>query len=144
MESKAGRLAQWEGQRREALSGLVDALDADHLDLDADPLSFLAIFDEFVAVQEYGSMDDGDWLWLHTMLAAYVAQVLIVEHGAKWDLTADDRGPNYILVARGRDGLQHSVSPMDLVYEDLRCWTPPEVPRILAAAETAIVVSYEH
>ncbi|WP_159080080.1 hypothetical protein [Nocardia suismassiliense] len=138
MDSNSSRIAEWERQRREALAGLVDALDAGHLDLDADPLSFLAIFDDFVASQEYDSMDDDDWRWLHTMLAAYVAQVLIVEHGAAWDLISDDQGANYILTLRGRDGLERSVSPMDIVYDDLKRWTPPEVPRILAAAESAI------
>ncbi|MFI9507127.1 hypothetical protein [Nocardia sp. NPDC052566] len=143
MIDKDSRLTEWERQRRESLSGLRSALDADHIDLDSDPLAFMATLDEFIAGQDFEHMDDDDWLWLHTMLAAYVAQVFLVEHHAKWDLITDERGSNYILIVRGRDGADHFVSPMDIVYDDFGRAMPPEIPRILAAAELAAGIGSE-
>ncbi|MBF6296303.1 hypothetical protein IU459_01945 [Nocardia amamiensis] len=135
MDSKEISIAEWERGRREALRGLLDALGVDDIDLETDPVAFLSILDEFVAAQDYSNMDEGDWIWLHTILAAYVAQVFIVEYRAKWDLITDERGPNYVLLVAGRDGVERAISPMDIVYEDLRRYSPPELARILAVAE---------
>lgn len=129
----------WERERRAALDGLVTALGADMTDIDADPLTFLPTLDAFVAEQEYGSFDQEDWLWLHTALAAYLAQVLITRHGARWTAVSDERGTNYLLVAHGLDGNEHAVSPMDVVYDDLQNM-PPVVMRMLATAELTLGV----
>jgi Domain of unknown function (DUF3806) len=129
----------WEHERRTALDGLVSALGADTTEIDADPLSFLPTLDAFVAEQDYGSFDQEDWLWLHTALAAYLAQVFITQHGAHWTATTDERGTNYMLIARGWDGDEHTVSPMDVVYDDLQN-TPPVVMRMLATAERTLGV----
>ncbi|WP_157978425.1 MULTISPECIES: DUF3806 domain-containing protein [Nocardia] len=141
MVSQKLQIARWESQRREALAGVAAALDAEGIDLDMDPLAFLAILDSFVAGQDYGDLDDDEWVWLHTTLAAYVAQVLIVEFGAEWDIVEDARRSNYVLRVTGRDGLRHAVSPMDVVHEDFNEALPPIVPRILAKAELAAGVS---
>jgi hypothetical protein len=127
-------LEAWERNRREALTGLMEALDAQDVDLDADPLAFLPILDEFVAGQDYSELDEDDWLWLHTALAAYVAEVLIRKHDAHWRLREDSRGPNYMLAATGYDGDEHEVSPMDVVYDDFK-ELPPVVMRMIATAE---------
>lgn len=133
-------LEDWERGRRTALAGLLQALDAQVVDLDADPLSFLPVLDEFLAGQDYSGLDEDDWLWLHTALAAYVAEVLIRKHGAHWRLREDSRGPNYMLVVTGYDGLEHEVSPMDVVYDDFKD-LPPVSMRMIATAElTAHVV----
>jgi hypothetical protein len=132
-------LEGWERERRAALDGLVTALGADMTDIDADPLTFLPTLDAFVAEQDYGSFGQEDWLWLHTALAAYVAQVLITRHGARWTAATDERGTNYLLVAQGLDGNEHAVSPMDVVYDDLQN-TPPVVMRMLATAELTLGV----
>lgn len=132
-------LESWERERRAALVGLVTALGADPADVDADPLSFLPTLDAFVAEQDYGSFDQEDWLWLHTALAAYLAQVLITRHDARWTATTDERGTNYLLTAQGLDSNEHVVSPMDVVYDDLQN-TPPVVMRMLATAELTLGV----
>ncbi|MET8649642.1 DUF3806 domain-containing protein [Nocardia aurea] len=137
MVSQTLQIARWESQRREALAEVAAALDAKGIDLDADPLAFLAILDSFVTGQDYGDLDDDEWVWLHATLAAYVAQVLIVEFGAEWDIVDDARGSNYVLMVTGSDGLQRAVSPMDVVHEDFNEALPPIVPRILAKAELA-------
>ena len=139
MSSESIDLESYESERRAALDGLVSALDAEGIDLDADPLAFLPTLDAFVAEQDYGSFDQEDWLWLHTALAAYLAQVLIARHGAHWMAATDERGTNYLLVARGLDGSEHAVSPMDVVYDDLQ-HTPPVVMRMLATAELTLGV----
>jgi hypothetical protein len=134
----------WERQRREALDGLVDALAANEVDLDNDPLSFLPVLDRFVADQDFGAFDQDDWRWLHTALAAYLAQVLIVRHHAHWDTITDERGVNYQLVMTGLDGREHAMSPLDVVYDDLQ-HLPPVVMRMLATAErTAHVIPDPH
>lgn len=139
MNSDPIDLEGWERERRAALDGLMSALDVGGIDLDADPLAFLPALDAFVAEQDYGSFDQEDWLWLHTALAAYLAQLLIIRHGARWTAAADARGINYLLVAHGLDGNEHTVSPMDVVYDDLQN-TPPVVMRMLATAELTLGV----
>jgi hypothetical protein len=120
-------LARWEPQRQAALADFMDALDAGGLDLDADPLAFLPHLDRFVAGQDYEGFDEDDWLYLRTMIAAYVAEVLIRKHGAYWRLGHDSRGSNYMLVTTGRDGREYEVSPMDVVCDGLK-GLPPEPP----------------
>lgn len=139
MSGESIDLEGWERERRAALDGLVTALGADMTGIDAEPLAFLPTLDAFVAEQDYGSFDQEDWLWLHTALAAYLAQVLITLHGAHWTAATDERGTNYLLVAPGLDGNEHTVSPMDVVYDDLQN-TPPVVMRMLATAELTLGV----
>jgi len=133
-------LETWERERQAALADLMDALDASDLDLDADPLAFLPVLNRFVAEQDYDTFDEDDWRYLHTVLAAYIADVLIRKYRAHWRLRHDSRGPNYMLVTTGYDGHEYEVSPMDVVYDDFKN-LPPEVTRMLATAElTAHVV----
>lgn len=118
----------------------MDALGAGGLDLAADPLAFLPFLNRFVADQDYDSFEEDDWLYLHTMIAAYVAEVLVRRYGAYWRLRQDSRGPNYMLVTTGYDGGEYEVSPMDVVYFNLKR-VPPDVTYMLASAElTARVV----
>jgi hypothetical protein len=134
MGTDTGNIDQWETQRREALRGLVDMLEVTDVDLDHDPLRLLAPLDGFVATLNYSELDQDDWVRLHTLLAAYLAQVLIVRYHAHWRATTDQRGVNHVLVMTGRDGREHTVSPMDVVYDDLQ-QLPPAVVRMLATAE---------
>jgi hypothetical protein len=133
-------LATWERERQEALADFMAALEAGDLDLDADPLAFLPVLNGFVAEQAFDEFDEEDWRYLHTVLAAYIAEVLIRKYSAHWRLRRDSRGPNYMLVTTGYDGHEYEVSPMDVVYNDFKN-LPPEATRMLAAAElTAHVV----
>lgn len=118
-------------------------MDASHIDMDTDPLSFLAILDHFVSVQNFEELTPDQWIWLHVALAAYVSQVILSEYESRWDLINDERGPNYVLIAKGRDGNDHAISPMDIVYNDFKISTPPEVGRMIAAAEVAAGVALE-
>ena len=127
-------LDAWERQRQEALASFMDALEVGDLDVDADPLAFLPYLNRFVADQDYDEFDEDDWRYLHTVLAAYIADVLIRKYGAHWRLRQDSRGPNYMLVATGYDGHEYEVSPMDVVYDDFK-ELPPVVTRMLATAE---------
>ncbi|WP_146161199.1 hypothetical protein [Nocardia sp. MDA0666] len=141
MSEKAEKIAIWERSRREDLHFLQGALGAEELDLDQDPLSFLAILDHFVAVQDYDTLDEDGWFWLHAALAAYIAQVILVLYQADWDLITDDRGLNYVLVVKGLDGNDHLVSPMDVVHDDFSRSRPPEVARMLGSAEVTAGVA---
>lgn len=126
----------WERQRQEALASLMEALDADDVDLDDDPLAFAAHLDYFLLNQDYDELENDDWIWLQAALASYLAEVLIRKYGAYWRLIHDSRGPNYMLVARGIDGQEHEVSPSDVVHLELR-QRPPNMLRIVANAELA-------
>jgi hypothetical protein len=133
-------LETWERERQAALADLMDALDAGDLDLDADPLAFLPYLNRFISEQDYDTFDQDDWRYLHTILAAFIADVLIRKYGAHWRLRQDSHGPNYMLVTTGYDGHAYETSPMDVVYDDLKD-LPPVVTRMLATAElTAHVV----
>ncbi len=57
MSEKTEKIAVWERGRREHLQSMQEALSAEHIDMDHDPLAFLAILDHFVAAQDYESMD---------------------------------------------------------------------------------------
>lgn len=143
MPERDDDLQTWESNRQEALSGLMQALDAGDLDLDADPLAFAPALDRFAAEQDYDALDEDDWLWLHAALAAYLAEVLIRKYDACWRLRHDSRGPNYMLVVTGYDGQEHEVSPMDVVYEDLK-ELPPVVLRMVATAELTAKLVRQH
>ncbi|MBR7828155.1 hypothetical protein KDK95_17695 [Actinospica sp. MGRD01-02] len=127
-------LEAWERGRREALAAFMVALDAGEVDLEADPLAFLPYLNRFVADQDYDAFDQDDWRYLHAILAAYIADVLIRKYGARWRLRHDARGPNYMLVTIGYDGGEYETSPMDIVYHGLG-QVPPVVTRMLATAE---------
>lgn len=136
-------LESWERNRQEALKGLTEALDAQDLDLSEDPLSFLPVLDQFLAGQDYSELDQDDWRWLHTVLAAYLAEVLIRKYGAQWRLRHDERGPNYMLAVTGYDGREHEVSPMDIVYDDFK-ELPPVAMRMIATAELTAHLVRDH
>lgn len=140
MEDDGRRIERWERQRKEFLMEVCSTLELGEFNLNTDPLAILAALDEFVAGQDYGSMDEDDWIWLQTFLAAYVAQVFIVEFKAKWEIVIDDRGESHRLVVVGLDGAERAFSPIDLVYEDFRTGMHPEIVRILATAEVKAAV----
>jgi hypothetical protein len=142
VDADPAHLDVWEQQRRATLADFTDLLEAGHLDLDNDPLSFMPVIDQFVAGQDHSTMAEDDVLYLRTAIAAYLilAQVLIVRYQARWKVAEDQRGTNHVLVMTGRDGHEHAVSPLDVVYDDF-AQPPPVVMRMLATAEkTARVV----
>jgi hypothetical protein len=127
-------LDEWERERREALADFAATLDSGHLDLDKEPFAFLPILDQFLTAQDYATLSEDDTLSLKTYVAAYLAQVLIVNHHAHWEIRTDQRGRDYVLVMTGLDGQQHAVSPLDVVYDDFT-QLPPVLVRMLATAE---------
>jgi hypothetical protein len=65
---------EWEAQRRRFLAPLIKLLEAENADLDAEPIALVPVIHKLVAGQDYAEVDQDDWLWLHTALAAYVAK----------------------------------------------------------------------
>ncbi|WP_067701002.1 DUF3806 domain-containing protein [Nocardia jejuensis] len=143
MSENAEKIAIWEHGRREDLHFLQEVLGAEELDLEQDPLALLATLDHFVSSQDYDTLDEDGWLWLHTVLAAYIAHVILVLYEAHWDVITDSRGPNYVLVVKGIDGSDHLVSPMDVVHDDFGRSGPPDVARMLGTAELSAGVALE-
>ncbi|WP_306362155.1 hypothetical protein [Nocardia sp. CC227C] len=143
MPERADKITVWEQSRREDLQFLQEALGAEALDLEQDPLSFLAPLDHFVSMQDYDALDEDGRFWLHAALSAYIAQVILVLYDARWDVITDSRGPNYVLVVKGLDGNDHIVSPMDVVYDDFNRARRPEVARMLGTAELTAGVARE-
>ncbi|WP_040801311.1 hypothetical protein [Nocardia higoensis] len=92
MNSAIRRLGRWEMQRRAALAAFLRAVGIGDADIDIDPVSLLIELDLFVVGQDFSAMDEEDWLYLNTVLAAYVAQVFIVEFEAEWKILVDERG----------------------------------------------------
>jgi hypothetical protein len=127
-------LDAWERHRRGTLADLVNALGGNHLDLDTNPQAFLPILSQFLADQDYSTMEEEDEIWLKTAVTAYIAQVLMVQYPLHWEVHTDERGRNHLLVMTDPDGQRHGVSPLDVVYDDFT-QPPPILVRMLATAE---------
>ncbi|GGK54200.1 hypothetical protein [Nocardia camponoti] len=130
-------LSRWEEERVPFLFDVLDSLGLPLSDLESGPLVYVAAVEEFLAAQDYAQMDDDDWVWLHTFLAAFIAQVFMVEHSARWVSVQTGGRTAFHLTLIDREGAERSFDPHELVYNDFQKRLPPEVVRMLAAAEAA-------
>ncbi|MEU4414439.1 hypothetical protein [Nocardia salmonicida] len=137
------KILRWETQRKEFLAEVLGSLEVGDVDLEGDPFSLLAAVDAFNASQDFGAMDEDDWGWLHTFLAAYIAQIFIVEHNARWEIITDNGRDSYLLSVNSPGGVSRSFDPMELVFNDFHKGLPPEAVRMLATAESITGVTPE-
>lgn len=121
---------------RRAVQMLVEDLGADTAAFDRDPLTFQPALDAFVQGLPVGEMADDDWWWLHSVLAGYVAEVLVTNRNGTWTTLPDPtvpRGERYVVAVTGPDGQVRHVDTFDLVHEELRP-VPQRIPRIVERA----------
>ncbi|MBC6460576.1 hypothetical protein [Actinomadura sp. HBU206391] len=134
--NKESELDEWAQEAHEAIRDMVESLNGDLAAFDRDPMTFQHVLDEFVRTLPLGEMEKEDWVWLHTQLAAYLAEVLIRTRDGRWEALPDDRvssGTRYVVTVTGRDGHVRQVDPFELVHENLLP-VPQRIPRILERA----------
>lgn len=119
---------------------MIDALGGDVGAFDRDPLTAVSLLDDFVARSPWQEFEEDDWIWLHTQLTAFVAEVLVRVYGGAWKAVvnpAAPRGWTPVVEVLGADGHLRQVDVMSLVYEELHP-VPQRIPRLVQrAAELA-------
>lgn len=121
VETARRHLADWGADASYSLRWLVEQLGADLQAYDYDPYTCLPQLDEFVARFTPGDLAEHR-AFLHSRLAAYVAEVLIRGRGAYWEVIPDARNRNgyaYVVMVPGTDGTTHHVDPYRVVGEHL-------------------------
>lgn len=129
MDEETDDLAEWAEGGRVAIRGMVESLDGDLAAFDRDPLTFEPVLDDFVMRLPLDELEEDDWVWLHTQLAAYLAEVLITNRAGRWARA----GERYVVAVEGRDGTVRHVDPFQLVHEELRP-VPQRLVRMLERA----------
>jgi hypothetical protein len=129
-------MARWESQGRAAISDMIDALGGDLDAFHRDPLSAVPIMDRFVLRIPWQQFEEDDWLWIHTQLVAFIAEVLKHHYGGVWKrLPAPDTPPGWrpVMEVLGEDRQTRHVALMDLVLEELHP-VPQRIPRLIERA----------
>ncbi|MEU5885132.1 hypothetical protein [Spirillospora sp. NPDC047279] len=126
-------LGEWAAGGHEAIRSMVKSLNGDLSAFDHDPLTFQHLLDDFVRRLPLEELEDDDWVWVHTQLAAYLAEVLIRCRGGHWEKTPES---TYVVVVEGPDGRSRQVDPFKLVDGELRP-IPQRVPRLIERALSA-------
>lgn len=141
-QARAG-LAEWASGGNESVYSMAAEFGASRESVEADPLSILPRWNDFISRLPLDEFDDDDWFWLQSQVAAYLAFVLIRVHGGRWDVVPDEASPDrfvYVVAVTGWDGRERNVDLLDLVYLDL-AERPPVVTRMLGNAEVAAGVT---
>jgi hypothetical protein len=124
-------LDEWADGGHQAIRSLVEEAGADVTAFDRDPSTFQGALDDFVTGLDLDLMDEDDWVWLHSLLAAYLAEVLIRLHGGRWMVRHDRNtdGRRRFVVAVG----DREVDPLELVHQELRP-VPQRIARMIDRA----------
>ncbi|RKS71844.1 hypothetical protein BZB76_4654 [Actinomadura pelletieri DSM 43383] len=139
-EARAG-LGEWAREGRDAALSMAEELGVPARDVEEDPLVLLGPWDGFLSSLPLGEFDDDDRSWLRTQIAAFIALVLLSEHGGRWDVVAADDGPRYVVTVTGGDGRERHVDPLEVAREGLRR-DEPVVLHMLGDAEALAGVAY--
>jgi hypothetical protein len=107
---------------------MVEAVNGDVAAFDRDPLTFSTALDDFLSSLPTDELEHDDWVWLHTELVAYLAEVLTRVHGGRWELLPG--GVHYVIAVDGLDGRVRRVDLFGLVHDHLRP-VPQRVPRLI-------------
>jgi len=129
-------IEEWASGARPAIRDMVDSLGGDVEAFDADPLSAVALLDNLISRMPWRDFEEDDWVWIHSQLSAFVAEVLIHHYGGIWKAAPDTSAPQGwmpVIEVCGRDGLPRQVAPMMLVYQELQP-VPQRIPRLVERA----------
>lgn len=129
-------IEEWANGARPAIRGMIGSLGGDVEAFDSDPLSAVALLDDFILRMPWEEFEDDDWVWIHTQLAAFVAECLIHHYGGVWKAVPDPSTPQGwtpVIEVRGNDGLLRHVAPMALVHQELHP-VPQRLPHLVERA----------
>ncbi|MEV3993594.1 hypothetical protein AB0J57_32320 [Streptomyces sp. NPDC049837] len=119
-----------------AIRDMIAALGGDLQVFDRDPLTAVPLLDDFVLRSPWAQFEEDDWVWLHTQLTAFVAEVLVRVYGGVWKARTDPGAPLGwvpVIEVLGADGLPRQVPVMAVVYEELHP-VPQRIPRLIERA----------
>lgn len=87
---------------RRAVRDLLERAGADLAAFEADPASALPFMESMTEASRAEGLSEDERVYLHTQLVAFVAEVLVRGHGARWDVIADGDGFAYVLAVGDR------------------------------------------
>jgi hypothetical protein len=140
IEAATAGLPAWANEMQENFDSVVDIVNAPADEAAHDPASVLPYLQVYVAQLPLADFESQDSVTLHTDLASFVAQVMIVQRGARWTVRpapSAPRGYRYVLSTSTADGAEHDADPFDIIARELRN-RPIEIARILATTELTL------
>ncbi|MEV8021819.1 hypothetical protein AB0O76_36940 [Streptomyces sp. NPDC086554] len=126
-------LEEWALGAHNAIRAMVDSVGGDVAVFDHDPLTFQTTLDDFVTRLPFKEFEEDDWIWLHSQLVAYTADILIRNYGGRWArLTDASLTPShrYLIAAVSQDGVPRHIDLHSLVFEHLHP-VPQRIPRLI-------------
>ncbi|NUK19776.1 hypothetical protein [Streptomyces lunaelactis] len=133
-------LERWSDEGRRTIIDVADMLGVPPDVYTRDPLNLIPALQNYVSRLPLSQFEQSDWITLHSDLMAYLADVLIQRHGARWIVVDDStvpRGYRYVIEAEGRDREMRRIDPADVVQIEFKN-LPIEVTRMLASAELTL------
>lgn len=130
------RLDHWAHGAHSAIRAMVESIGGNVAAFDRDPLTFQAPLDDFVARLPWRDFEQEDWIWLHSQLVAYAAEILIRTRGGRWMRVTDasaSTGHRYLISLTGRDGSTRQVDLHTLVLDHLHP-VPQRIPLLIERA----------
>ncbi|MEO3867242.1 hypothetical protein ABGB18_00270 [Nonomuraea sp. B12E4] len=99
----------------QALRELVEQAGGDVDAFDVQPMTCQPIMDAVTDELRSDDLDDDDRIYLHSLLSAYLAEVLIRANGGHWDVAFENGGIKHMVVVGDRQ-----VDPFSLVNEEAK------------------------
>ncbi|GGM21475.1 hypothetical protein ACFFX1_00545 [Dactylosporangium sucinum] len=125
-------LPVWASESHQNFEALVRGLDAPAQAVAADPFVLVPYLQAYVSGLPLSEFQQDDWVTLHTDLGSFVAEYMIVKHGARWairDAPRSPRGFRYVI-----ETASGFVDPFAVVATEFRA-LPIEITRMIASAE---------
>ncbi|MEU0197762.1 MULTISPECIES: hypothetical protein [unclassified Streptomyces] len=138
-------LERWIHEGRRTVIDVADMLGVPPEVYTRDPLTLIPALQNYVSRLPLTQFEPSDWITLQSDLMAYVADVLIQRHGARWIVVDDSttpRGYRYVIEAEGLDGQTRRIDPVGAVQAEFTN-LPIEVTRMLASAELTLRLTNE-
>ncbi|MFD4567434.1 hypothetical protein ACFWOX_24015 [Streptomyces sp. NPDC058467] len=86
-------IEEWASGARPAIRDMIDSLGGDVEAFDADPLSAVAVLDDLINRMPWRQFEENNWVWIHSELSAFIAEVLIHHYGGVWKAVPDASAP---------------------------------------------------
>ncbi|KUM93939.1 hypothetical protein AQI88_24695 [Streptomyces cellostaticus] len=138
-------LQEWGAERRRNAIDIADMLGVSPEIYTRDPMSVIAVLDDYASRAPLDDFEESDWITLHVDLVSFLADFLIQRHGARWALMDDPAGPvgyRYLIEAIGVDGQTRQIDPFEIVKMEFSA-RPIEIVRMLATAELTLRLASE-
>ncbi|MFD4626117.1 hypothetical protein [Streptomyces sp. NPDC058475] len=86
-------IEEWASGARPAIRDMIDSLGGDVEAFDAGPLSAVAVLDDLINRMPWRQFEENNWVWIHSELSAFIAEVLIHHYGGVWKAVPDASAP---------------------------------------------------